>query len=217
MLKLTQWIPRCAIELAIQLCKTVLRFISRKNCEGCLANRKILSREKCNFHAGTKVFVNENLTPINDTISYNLRELKRSDLILFWYYKHGFFHNRNNEASRPMNVFHLGKLFSFIPNHFWNNSEHEQYHDVSIDKKQLITIIKLISLFRSYLMICLIFISELLVINWVASCQIRKTFVLPGCPMSFALRRVFLAIFKTCLPTRWMDIFSIFLYCQRWK
>ena len=134
MLKWTQWIPRYAIELAIQYWKQFLRFINRKNCEGFLANRKILSHEKCNFHAGTKAFVNKNLTPINDTISCNWRKLKPSDLILFWYYKHGFCHNRNNEASRPMNVFHLDKLFSFIPNHFWNNSEHHQYHDVSIDK-----------------------------------------------------------------------------------
>lgn len=51
--------------------KTILRFINRKNCERFLANRNILSPEKCNFHAGTKVFVNENLTPINDTISCN--------------------------------------------------------------------------------------------------------------------------------------------------
>ena len=49
---------------ASKLQKTIVRFVNWKNCEKVLANKKKLLKlknEKHNFHAGTNIFVNENL------------------------------------------------------------------------------------------------------------------------------------------------------------
>ena len=116
--------------------KTIVRFVNRKNCEKILANKKKLlklNNEKHNFHVGTNIFVNENLTPMNDTIAYNCRKLNRIDLIQACYTRNGIIYIKENETSRLIKVFHLVKLFSLFPDHFRNNDEIDQYHDVSID------------------------------------------------------------------------------------
>ena len=116
--------------------KTIVRFVNRKNCEKVLATEKKLlklSHEKHNFHAGTNIFVNENLTPMNETIAYNCRKLKRSCLIHACYSRNGIVCIKENETSRPIKLFHLVKLISFFPDHFQNNDENDQYHDVSVD------------------------------------------------------------------------------------
>ena len=115
--------------------KTIVRFVNRKNCEKVLANKKKLlklNNEKHNFHAGTNIFVNENLTPMNETIAFNCRKLKHSGLIHACYSRNGIVYIKANETSRTINVFHLGKLISFFPDHLQNNDENDQYHDVSI-------------------------------------------------------------------------------------
>ena len=92
-----------------------------------------LNNEKHNFHAGTNIFVNENLTPMNETIAYNCRKLKRSGLIYACYSRNGIVYIKENETSNPIKVFNLSKLISLFPDHFRNNDENDQYHDVSID------------------------------------------------------------------------------------
>ena len=71
--------------------KIVVRFVNRKNCNKIFENKNKLkklnnelaksSNEKHNFREGTKVFVNESLTPMNDFIAFNYRKLKREELI----------------------------------------------------------------------------------------------------------------------------------------
>ena len=112
---------------------TIVRFLNRKNYEKVLANKKKLNNEKHNFHAGTNIFVNKNLTPMNETIAYNCRKLRRSGLIHGCFSKNFIVYIKENETSRPINVFHLGKLISLFPDHFQNNDENDQYHHVSID------------------------------------------------------------------------------------
>ena len=116
--------------------KTIVRFVNRKNCEKVLANKiKLfkLNNEKHNFHAGTNIFVNENLTPMNESIAFNCRKLKRSGLIHACYSRNGNVYIKENETSRTFKVFHLGKLISLSPDHFQNNDENDQYHNVSVD------------------------------------------------------------------------------------
>ena len=108
--------------------KAIVRFVNRKNCEKVLANKKKflkLNNEKHNFHAGTNIFVNENLTPMNETIAYNCRKLKRSGLILACYSGNGIVYINENETSRPIKVFHLDKLISLFSDHFRNNDEND--------------------------------------------------------------------------------------------
>ena len=91
-----------------------------------------MNNEKHNFHAGANIFVNENLTPMNETIVYNCRKLKHSGLIHACYSRNGIVYIKENETSRLIKVFYLGKLISLFPDHFQNNDENDQYH-VSID------------------------------------------------------------------------------------
>ena len=79
------------------------------------------------------IFVNENLTPMNETIAYNCRKLKRGGLIHACYSRNGIVYIKENETSRPIRVFHLDKLISLFPEHFRNNDENDQYHDLSGD------------------------------------------------------------------------------------
>ena len=62
----------------------ILRFVNRKDAEDCLANRKKLKNldlEALGFEPGTKIFVNENLSPYMSKIAYYCRTLKRQNLI----------------------------------------------------------------------------------------------------------------------------------------
>ena len=79
----------------------------------------------------TNIFVSENLTPMNETIAYNCRKLKHSGLIHACYSRNGIVYIKENETSKPIKVFHLDKLISLFPDHFPNNDENDQYHDVS--------------------------------------------------------------------------------------
>ena len=92
-----------------------------------------MDNEKHNFHAGTNIFVNKNLTPMNETIAYKCRKVKHRSLIHACYSRNGNVYTKENETSRSIKVFRLGKLISLFPDHFQNNDENDQYHDVSID------------------------------------------------------------------------------------
>ena len=92
-----------------------------------------MNNENHNFHAGTNVFVNEDLTPMSETIAYKCRNLKRSGLIHACYSRNGTVYMKENKTIRPIKVFHLGKLISLFPDPFQNNDENDQYHDMSID------------------------------------------------------------------------------------
>ena len=127
--------------------KTIVRFVNRKNCEKVLANKKKLlklNNEKQNFYAGTNILVNENLTPMNESIAFNCRKLKRSGLIHACYSRNGNVYIKENETSRPFKVFHLGKLISLFPDHFQNNDENDQYHRCVSKCKQFIAVTILI-------------------------------------------------------------------------
>ena len=77
-----------------------------------------LNNEKHNFHAVTNTFSNENLTPMNETIGYNCRNVKRSGLIHACCSINGIVYIKENESSRPVKVFHLVKLISLFLDHF---------------------------------------------------------------------------------------------------
>ena len=91
-----------------------------------------MNNEKHNFHFGTNICVNENLTPMNETISYNYIKLKCSGLIHACYSRNGIVYMKENETSSLIKVFDLVKLISLFPDHFRNNDENDQYY-VSID------------------------------------------------------------------------------------
>ena len=71
---------------------------------------------------------------MNESIAFNCRKLKHSGLIHACYSRNGIVYIKENETSRLIKVFYLGKLISLFPYNFQNNDENDQYH-VSIDTK----------------------------------------------------------------------------------
>ena len=72
--------------------KTVVRFANRKSCNKILENQRKLAKlnnEKHNFREGTKTFICESLTPMNEFIAFNCRKLKRKELIRSRYSRNG--------------------------------------------------------------------------------------------------------------------------------
>ena len=60
--------------------KTIVHLVNRKNYKKVLFNKKKLNSIDCskhNFTQNTKIFSNENLTPMNESIAYNCRKLKQ--------------------------------------------------------------------------------------------------------------------------------------------
>ena len=63
--------------------KTIVRFVNRTNYKKVLFNNKKLSsidNSKHSFTLNTKIFANENLTPMNESIAYNCIKLKWNGL-----------------------------------------------------------------------------------------------------------------------------------------
>ena len=70
---------------------------------------------------------------MNETIAFNCRKLKHSGPTHACYSRNGNVYIKKNERSRSFKVFHLGKSISLFLDHFQNNDENDQYHDVSVD------------------------------------------------------------------------------------
>ena len=63
--------------------KTIMRFVTRKNYKKVLFNKKKLGsidNSKHGFTQNTKIFANESLTRINESIAYNCRKLNLNGL-----------------------------------------------------------------------------------------------------------------------------------------
>ena len=59
--------------------KTIIRLVNRRCVEKALINKKILdsiANAKYNIDGRTKIFINENLSPANESIVYNCRKLR---------------------------------------------------------------------------------------------------------------------------------------------
>ena len=81
--------------------KTIVRFTNRKFAKQALYNRKKLKPiGKSTLGFNNDVFINENLTPVNNKIAYNCRKLNRQNLILKTYTINGTVHIVSNNIKR---------------------------------------------------------------------------------------------------------------------
>ena len=106
--------------------KTIIHFVNRKHCKKALLNKKKLSNinnDKSNFNAETKLYINENLTPVNKSIAFNCRKLKRSNIIYTCYTREGIVHNKQEESSKPFKIFHISKLSELFPTFVFADDE----------------------------------------------------------------------------------------------
>ena len=90
--------------------KTIVHLVDRKNYQKVLFNKKTLDSIDCskqNFMQNTKIFANENLTPMNESIAYNCSKLKHSGLIHGCFLRDVIVRIKRWEKDRPVNIFHM--------------------------------------------------------------------------------------------------------------
>ena len=87
---------------------------------GNIVKRTLLNEKKCSsidnnkfkFNAEAKLCINKYLNPMNKSIAFNSRKLKRSN-IHACYTREGVVHIKQEESSKPFNIFHMSKLHLF--------------------------------------------------------------------------------------------------------
>ena len=91
-------------QIATNKKKTIVHFLNWRHCKKALLNRgklQNLDKEKHSFSQNTKVFINENLTVMNENIAFNGRKLKRSGLVHACFTIDGIFRIKKSENSKP--------------------------------------------------------------------------------------------------------------------
>ena len=97
--------------------KTIVRFANRKNCSKIIENKRKpakLNNQKHNFREGTKLFVSESLTPMNESIAFNCRKLKCKELIHSCYSRNGIINIKMTDKSQPIKIFYMEKLVNLF-------------------------------------------------------------------------------------------------------
>ena len=108
--------------------------VSRKNCNKMFGNKKKFAKSnngKHNFREGTKIFVNESLTPMNGFIAFNCRKLKRKELIHSCYSRNRVLNIKMTGKSRPVKIFHMESLLNLFSD--FDFEAGEMYLDASQD------------------------------------------------------------------------------------
>ena len=72
--------------------KTIVRFINRKHAKKALINGKSLIKINQSSLSSDHIFINENLTPVNNKIAFHCRKLKRNGQIDKTYSRDGEIH-----------------------------------------------------------------------------------------------------------------------------
>ena len=115
--------------------KKIVRFLNRKHCKKALLNRRKLQnldKEKHGFSQNTKVFINENLTLMNENIAFNGRKLKWSGLVHACFTIDGIVRIKKSENSKPLKVFHMKNLRELFLDFNFDLDE-DLFHDASQD------------------------------------------------------------------------------------
>lgn len=73
--------------------------------------------DKSSLGLNNNVFVNENLTPVNNQIVYNCRKLKRNNLISKTYTVNGTVHlvSDKTKNGKPVKTLHIKSLIYLLP------------------------------------------------------------------------------------------------------
>ena len=114
--------------------KTIVRFAYRKNCNKIFENKKKvanLNGQKHNFREGTKSFVSESLTPMNESIAFNSRKLKREEIIHSCNSRNGIINIKRTDKSWPVKMFHMERLVNLFSD--FDFEAGEMYMDTSGD------------------------------------------------------------------------------------
>ena len=97
---------------------TIIRFVNRKYCREALTNRASLrttDKEELGFNATTKLFLNENLTPLNIRIAWKCRKLKKAAKIQRVSESKGIIKIRRSMNETPIRIEHDSVLAELFP------------------------------------------------------------------------------------------------------
>ena len=118
-----------------------MRFLNRKHCKKALLNRRKLQnldKEKHGFSQNTQVFINENLTLMNENIAFNGRKIKRSGLVHACFTVDDIVRIKKSENSKPLKVFHMKNLRELFPDFNFDVDE-DLFLDASQDTESLVS------------------------------------------------------------------------------
>ena len=102
--------------------KIIVSFVSRKSCNEIVRNKKKLAKlnnEKQNLWEGTKLFISETLTPMNESIAFNCRKLKCKEFSHSCYSRNGVTNIRMTYKRLPVKIFQMERLVSKYVFRFW--------------------------------------------------------------------------------------------------
>ena len=118
---------------------TIVRFLNRKHCKKALLKRRKLQnldKEKRGFSQNTKVFINGNLTVMNENIAFNNRKLKRGGLVNACYTIDGTVRIKKSDNSKHLKVFHKKNLRELFPK-FNFDADEDFFHGASHNAETL--------------------------------------------------------------------------------
>ena len=113
--------------------------MNRKNCNKVLFNQRKLSGIDCskhNFTQNTKMFANENLAPMDESLTYNCRKLKCSGLTHDCFSRDGIVKIKRRKKDRPMKIFHMDKLHGLFPDFDFGDAFDK--NDIFLDPSQVV-------------------------------------------------------------------------------
>ena len=73
--------------------------------------------------AETRLYINEILSPMNESNSFNCRKLKRNNIIHACYTREGIVHIKQEESSKPFKMFHISKLYELFLDYVFVDDE----------------------------------------------------------------------------------------------
>ena len=111
--------------------KTIVHFENRKNCNKVFNKKNLCSidNSKHIFMQNTKIFANENLTPMNESIAYNR-------LIHGCFLRDGIVRINRREKDRRVKIFHIDKLHGLFPDFDFGVADDE--YDIFLDASQVV-------------------------------------------------------------------------------
>ena len=95
---------------------------------------------KYNFRNSSKIFINENLTRVNENIAFKGRKLKIKGMVNACYTRNGVIHIKKSERSKPIKIYHMSEMYDLFPDFNFNHEEEVEdlFHDASHDASSLV-------------------------------------------------------------------------------
>ena len=95
-----------------------------------LNKNKLGKLGNCKYQFSRKTFLNENLTRINESISFNCRRFKCNSLFRATYTRDCNFHLKHSDLSRLFKIVHMEKLYEIFPD-FVLDEDEDLFHNAS--------------------------------------------------------------------------------------